>query len=88
MNACKTCKHWTKSKDEDSYMIQSMCSPIDQDTYEPMERGFETRICRQPTQTFCEAPVERDGFGLTDGSTYMAALATAEDFGCVKHEVA
>ena len=51
-----------------------------------MDRGFEVRLCKMPTQTFCEAPVERNGFGLCDGSQYMAALATAEDFGCVRHE--
>ena len=63
-----------------------MCRPLDQDTYEPMARGFEVRLCGHPSQTFCEAPVERDGFGLADGSEYMAVLATAEDFGCVRHE--
>lgn len=63
-----------------------MCNPTDEDTFQPKVIGYEVRMCRQPTQTFCETPVERNGFGLTDGSTYYAALATAEDFGCVRHE--
>ena len=63
-----------------------MCEPVDPDTHKPMQRGFEVRICRQPTQTLAEAPIERNGFGLTDASQYYAVLATAEDFGCVRHE--
>lgn len=83
---CKTCKHWTRPSDTAGRFIDEMCKPIDQDTYEPMNRGFEARVCQQPTQTFCETPVERDGFGLADGSDYTATLVTAEDFGCVRHE--
>jgi len=86
MNTCKTCKHWKEPEDKDNARADDLCTPRDPDTYEPMDRGFKVRICRMPTQTFCEAPVERNGFGLTDGSTYFAALATAEDFGCVRHE--
>jgi hypothetical protein len=63
-----------------------MCEPLDPDTYEPMKRAFEVRLCKHPAQTFCEVPVERNGFGLFDGSEYMARLATAEEFGCVRHE--
>jgi len=85
MPTCKTCAHWKTP--QDSYMQRGVCGLLnDPDTYEPMQRGFEVRICKHPAQTFCEAPVERNGFGLTDGSHYMAALATAEDFGCVRHE--
>ena len=47
MNTCKTCKHWTKPS-EDDIRADDMCTPRDQDTYEPMERGFEVRICRHP----------------------------------------
>jgi hypothetical protein len=83
MKTCKTCVHWT-APDANDY--DEVCRPTDPDTYEPMVRGFETRYCRQPTQTFCEAPVERNGFGLKDGSTYAAEMFTAEDFGCVRHE--
>lgn len=85
---CKTCAHWTAPTEDGSWRERAMCLPIDPDTYEPMQsqRGFEVRICKQPTQTFCESPIERDGFGLTDGSVYMAVLATAEDFGCVRWE--
>ena len=69
-----------------SYRLSDICKPVDPDSYKPMDRGFEVRICNQPTQAFCESPVERNGFALTDGSTYMAAMATAEEFGCVRHE--
>lgn len=86
MNTCKTCKHWAKPDGLFS-VGKALCTPIDPTTYMPMDRGFEVRICEMPTQTFCEAPVERNGFGLADGSTYLAVLATAEDFGCVRHEV-
>lgn len=88
MNTCKTCKHWTAPADDDNHYAVSICGPIDPDTYEPMNRGFETRLCRHPAQARFEAPVERNGFAITDGSQYFAALATAEDFGCVRHEVA
>lgn len=87
MNRCATCKHWTAPGDNDlSYPSRSLCEPVDPDTYEPMNRGFAVRICKQPTQTFCEAPVESNGFALADGSDYFAVLATAEDFGCVRWE--
>lgn len=85
MNRCKTCKHWSRP-DDGEWRLRSMCNPLDPDTYEPMDRGFLVAECTMPTQTFYEAPVERDGFGLTDGSEYFAALCTAEDFGCVKWE--
>lgn len=51
-----------------------------------MQRGFMVRLCRHPQQTFAEAPVRDDGFGLSDASEYYAVLATAENFGCVLHE--
>lgn len=63
-----------------------MCKPLDPDTHTPMVRGFEVRICQHPAQTMFEAPIEPNGFGVTDGSEYMAVLATAEEFGCVRHE--
>jgi len=81
VNTCKTCKHW---KDEEA--DTQMCHPLDQDTCKPMERGFEVRICKHPAQTFCESPIEANGFGVADGSEYRAVLATGQDFGCVRHE--
>ena len=87
MNTCKTCQHWMlASEDHDgSYEVQ-MTAPIDPDTYEPMVMEFEVRICEHPAKTLFERPVERNGFGLSDGSQYWVMLATAEDFGCVRHE--
>lgn len=87
---CKTCKWWKLETDENSlefnFRAVQICRPDDPDTDLPMDRGFETRECIQPTQTFYEPPVESDGFGLCDGSQYGATLFTAENFGCVKHE--
>lgn len=83
---CKTCAHWRLGENTESYLGMDMCRPRDPGTYEPMVRGFDVRICKQPTQTFAETPVERNGFGLTDASQYYAVLVTAEDFGCVRHE--
>lgn len=88
MNRCKTCAHWRPEEPYGGEAGGPICKPIDPDTMKPMQRGFRVGICQQPTQTFCESPVERDGFGLADGSNYMAILATAEDFGCVKWEAA
>lgn len=91
MSTCKTCKHWRYPDAQDPggygwYGYDQLCRPIDPDTHEPMRRDFEVRLCRNPAQTFCESPVERNGFGLADGSEYRAVLATAEEFGCVRHE--
>jgi hypothetical protein len=88
MSTCKTCAHWRHPEADDSFYSRDLCQPKDPDTYEPMDRGFEVRICKQPTQTFAESPTESNGFGLTDASQYFAVLATAEDFGCVRHEPA
>ena len=85
MQRCETCKWWIIPARID-YEGRQMCNPLDQDTYEPMERQFEIRMCKMPTQTFHESPIESDGFGLTDASQYFALLVTAENFGCVKHE--
>lgn len=64
----------------------SRCAALSIRTHTPMVMPFEVRICEHPAQTFCERPVEKNGFGVADGSEYMAVLATAEDFGCVRHE--
>lgn len=89
--ACKTCAHWKAPPIDGPYEYDrhsQICNPTDPDTYEPMAMPFEVRLCRHPALTFCERPVERNGFGVADGSEYMAVFATAEDFGCVRHEPA
>lgn len=80
---CKTCKHWTAPEKGD---YDAMFRPYDPDTYEPMEFGFDVRRCQHPSLLFCERPLESNGFAVRDGSEYFAALYTAEDFGCVRHE--
>lgn len=83
---CKTCRHWQRADNDSRWWDGDMCSPRDPDTGEDMDLGFEVRVCRHPSQTFCETPVERNGFGVADGSNYRAILATAEEFGCVRWE--
>jgi len=83
MNRCKTCKHWQEG---DGFREADMCDMRHPDTHQVMRGEYEVRICKHPSQTFAERPVERDGFGLTDASEYFAVLATAEGFGCVRHE--
>jgi hypothetical protein len=86
MEFCKTCIHWQKPSGRDDLNAVYICKPVDPDTFEPMERGFEVRLCKHPSQTFAEAPIEDNGFGIADGSNYFACLATSENFGCVRYE--
>lgn len=82
MNRCATCKHWEAPEDR----WDNIVFPLDPDTYERMETGFEVRMCLNPKLMFCERPLESNGFALADGSGYKANLYTAEDFGCVRWE--
>lgn len=85
MDTCKTCKHW---KTEDNNLTwNEITRPYDSDTYEPMEMPFEVRECKHPQLLFCERPLEKNGFCVADGSQYFAGLYTAEDFGCIRHEL-
>lgn len=86
MNTCKTCKHWLVD-DETGWNAKQCCTPED-DNGAVMVMPFEVRECRHPAKTFCERPVEINGFGATDASQYCASLLTAEEFGCVRHEAA
>jgi len=87
MNLCKTCKHWIFDPAcKGNWPVERYCAPVDPDTFEPMVMPFEVRECTHPEKTFCERPVEPNGFGVADGSTYMAVLMTASEFGCVRHE--
>jgi len=79
---CKTCIYW---KDLDTLTTDRVVHfPKDDMTGEFIPGEYEVGICRYPKQTFCKFPEERDGFGLADGEDYIALMATAEDFGCVK----
>lgn len=78
---CKTCTHWRPSGESWDEFERSR----DQDTFEPMDTGFDVRRCQHPKLLFCERPLEANGFAVKDGSTYFAALYTAGDFGCVRH---
>lgn len=81
MKTCRTCAHW-----RDTERYSAITDPIDPDTYKPMETAFDVRKCHHPKLLFCERPLESNGFAVVDGSTYYAALYTAEDFGCIRHE--
>lgn len=83
MNTCSTCAHW---KMHDKEEVDNIVNPRDPDTWEPMQMPFEIRRCEHPAKTFYERPVERNGFGLSDGSQYYAQLYTGPDFGCVRWE--
>lgn len=85
MNTCKTCTHW-KVAESDEWTDQQMTQPVDPDTDEPMVFEFEVRVCKHPSKTFMERPVEKNGFGIADGSHYKAVFVTSEDYGCVRHD--
>ncbi len=87
MNTCKTCKHWKSVKSHAIVRVEEICAPRDQDTYDLMEMPFEVRQCTSPALVFRERTCESNGFSITDASDYFAILCTAEDFGCVRHEV-
>ena len=86
MERCKTCKHWQYKGRSENPNAGDLCAPVDPDTFREMAMPFEVRVCKHPGQKFHERPAETNGFGLVDGSQYYAALVTAEDFGCVRHE--
>jgi len=86
MNTCKTCAHWIDPAEGDDWNKNNLTGYFDPITFEPIPAPFEVRICEHPGKRFCARPVEPNGFAIADGSTYFAALATAEDFGCVRHE--
>lgn len=80
---CKSCVHWTTTQDD---RHSDIVNPSDPDSYMPMVMPFEVRRCDHPQLQFCERPVEPNGFAVADGSTYFAALYTAEEFGCVRYK--
>lgn len=95
---CKNCKHWVNPKDEHDYMSGSEYSVpmVESDNEEGWAHlykdedqrklfGYATRICINPNIKFCERP-DKNGCCVSDGSGYMAALTTGEDFGCTNFE--
>ena len=88
MQTCKTCKHWTSTSDSGfgaDRRADRICRPIDPDTYELMDLGYEVRECQSPLLCWFETPGPNEA-ALIDGSEYYAALLTGENFGCVNHE--
>lgn len=97
MNTCKTCKHWTPLGDDTSHVVDKLTykyvyfpdkAHYAGGEYRRVDLGHEVRLCKHPKLAFCDPIEERNGFGVADGSEYMAELGTAEDFGCVRHEEA
>lgn len=80
---CATCRHWGINDHGDGRWFTN---PDDPDTCLPMAMPFQVKTCLHPALLFCERPLERNGFAVSDGSGYMAYFMTAEDFGCVRHE--
>lgn len=81
MNTCQTCKRWTISADD------HISTPIDPDTWEPMEMPFRVGRCASPFLIEFERPITPIGASVCDGSEYMARLYTAENFGCLNWEL-
>lgn len=86
MNKCKTCKWW-KLPDDNDYHGSDICEPTDPDTCKPMKLDFEVKECTSPLLTRFERTVNNNGVSLMDGSQYKSDMYTAENFGCVNHEV-
>jgi hypothetical protein len=70
---CKTCKHW--DKDEDKFNRNPFTVGQCKITVNDFEDMFEY------------GPKDVKGAVAVDGSGYFAALLTAEEFGCLRHEV-
>lgn len=81
---CKTCKHWDRHKFRENGRYPDYIAHPHDDAI--MTMPFSVFRCVHPAKTFCERPVEINGFGTEDGSNYRAELYTAEEFGCVRWE--
>lgn len=79
---CKTCVHWTKSKDG----MDSINEPFDEDTFKAKVMPFEVNNCQCPALLMNERPLQANGFCVADASDYRATLHTAENFGCIHHK--
>ena len=86
MKFCKTCKWWGIESCDESWKVMGITGPMDPDTMEKMDMPFLVKECGNPKLHRFERTTEKDGFCITDGSNYLALLATAEEFGCIKHE--
>ncbi len=83
---CKSCKHWKVGDYQSGLNIPCGWPPVDPDTHEPMDIGYEVRCCASPKLLFYEMPIDSTYASLIDGSHYHARMATAGDFGCVNYE--
>lgn len=82
MNNCKTCKHWTQSKDDYYHTADNKtgrCAKvnlIDSDAFDENEETYEMEfVCKTGALAF-----------TSDSDGYAACLYTRADFGCVMHE--
>jgi hypothetical protein len=85
-NRCKTCKWWVLPEESEYWGHDEIVSPRQWPQDKPLPVEFEVRYCEHPRLLFCERPAQIDAATVADGSTYMANLLTAENFGCVMHE--
>ena len=79
---CADCAHWKLDIDRHD----TICRPVDFDTWLPMEMPFEVRECVNPRLIKFERPLDPDGVSVSDGSDYMARLCTGQEFGCLHFE--
>ena len=79
MKTCKDCAFWENYDDCHGQITQ----PVDPDTWEPMDIGFEVKACKSGNITIFERNPNKDGVSLTDGSNYYARMFTGPDYGCV-----
>lgn len=80
---CKTCKYWDR---RDLELYPDMWDPPSGSApKKPKDLSYEVHCCDHPDQTFWELPSRSDGVALKDGDMWAATLATAEEFGCVRH---
>ena len=87
MNTCKTCKYWVDPDPDDDFYADNAINDRDENCCPtPIRSGFQCKVCEMPGKTYFEPPKEINGFALIDAEMYYAALITAEDFGCVRHE--
>lgn len=89
MNTCLTCKHWKRDGEtcRSAFDGDEDEETVDLDGWNRVGKSyaFEIGICDQPKLLKFIRPESADGLAVLDGSTYMARLLTAQDFGCVNH---
>ena len=86
MKTCGTCKHWGRSKDAGE--VFRPCQAVIHDEWSQSGTGVDLDADWLDDEERAEIIAFRKLKAVVvDGSGYLAALRTQEDFGCVLHEV-